>query len=257
MSSGWSGRRERRDGLADCRMTTPAACDRLEPGPPESRPAHDANWPAGVRFEDVLERARAGDSAALSLLYRRFLPVVYRFLLARLRDVPLAEDLTAETFFAVMRSIADVRAQDELGFATWVLGIARNKLSQHFRHLKSRREVPMSLSEAEQPSTTAEEDDPLAVITARESWAEVVAALDLLTSEQRAVLLHRCILGRSTDDVARMLGKPANAIYGLQFRALASLSRHLRWNERPEAGANGRNERSRDETNGRNGHAAR
>src|SRR5689334_2275994 len=99
----------------------PAACDRLEPGPPESRPAQDANWPAGVRFEDVLERARARDSAALSLLYRRFLPVVYRFLLARLRDVPLAEDLTSETFFAIMRSIADVRAQDELGFATWVL----------------------------------------------------------------------------------------------------------------------------------------
>jgi RNA polymerase sigma-70 factor (ECF subfamily) len=180
-----------------------------------------------MTFEHVLERGRARDADALSLLYRRFLPVVYRFLLARVSDVPLAEDLTSETFFAVMGGIADVRATDELGFATWVLGIARNKLSQHFRRLKGRREIPMTLAETDEPPTTAEEDDPLLVITARESWAEVVAALNLLTPEQRMVLLHRCVLGRSTEDVARMMGKPANAIYGLQFRALASLARHL------------------------------
>jgi RNA polymerase sigma-70 factor (ECF subfamily) len=197
------------------------------------------------------------------MLYRRFLPVVYRFLLARVDDVPLTEDLTSETFFAVMGGIADVRAKDELGFATWVLGIARNKLSQHFRRLKGRREIPMTLAEGAEPPTTAEEDDPLLVITARESWAEVVAALNLLTPEQRTVLLHRCILGRSTEDVARMMGKPANAIYGLQFRALASLARHLE-KHGEQIGPPGRASTEmdrRDATGGtserRRGHAAR
>ena len=213
--------------MADCDVIAADAAPAMGPDTAGS-PGHTlAFWPAGVTFEQALARARARDPEAISLLYRRFLPVVYRFLLSRVGDVPSAEDLTSETFFAVMEGIASVRAQDELGFASWVLGIARNKLAQHFRSLMRRREIAMALPEEAEPWATAEEDDPLAVLTAREQWAEVVAALDLLTAEQRTVLLHRCILGESTETVAHLLDKPANAIYGLQFRALASLARHL------------------------------
>lgn len=238
--------------MADCSVTTPAsqvAAQAQDGGLPD-----DTDWPTGQTFARVLERARERDSAALSLLYRRFLPVIYRFLLSRVRDVPLAEDLTSETFFAVMEGLTSVRALDEMGFATWTIGIARNKLSQHFRRLSSRREIPMAVSDLVEPAATAEEDDPLAVITARESWGEVVAALDLLTPEQRTVLLHRCILGRSTDEVAHLMGKPANAIYGLQFRALTSLSRHLRRTRGPDEHASRDGVRTRER---RNGDAAR
>jgi RNA polymerase sigma-70 factor (ECF subfamily) len=191
-------------------------------------PITDPFWPAGLTFERVLDRARLREAEALSLLYRRFLPVVYRFLLARVSDVPVAEDLTSDTFFAIIEGIGGVRAQDELGFATWALGIARNKLAQHFRRLKSRREIPLTFPEAAEPPTTAEADDPLSVIAARESWDEVVDALNQLTPEQRMVLLHRCILGEPTEAVAQIMGKPPNAIYGLQFRALAALARRLK-----------------------------
>jgi RNA polymerase sigma-70 factor (ECF subfamily) len=192
-------------------------------------------------------------------LYRRFLPVVYRFLLARTGDVPLAEDLTSETFFAVIGGIASAHATDEMAFVTWVLGIARNKLSDHFRRMRSRREVPMTPAEMAGPPTTAEEDDPLAVMIARENWAEVVAALGLLTTEQRAVLLHRCILGWSTEAVARLMGKPANAVYGLQFRALAALARHLEHTRSPGDASSGGEKRAAGErvSERRTGHGAR
>jgi RNA polymerase sigma-70 factor (ECF subfamily) len=250
----------------------PAASDAHPNAQPSAQPGtlvSDPFWPEGLTFERVLERARAHELEALSLIYRRFLPVVYRFVLSRVADVPLAEDLTSETFFAIVAGIAGVRAQDELGFATWALGIARHKLSQHFRHLKSRHEIPMALAEGAEgadPSATAEADDPLAVITARESWAEVVAALNHLTAEQRTVLLQRCILGRATEDVARIMGKPANAIYGLQFRALGSLARQLAKNdlERNESagtespgGAGRQPQNPAERERRRNGHAAR
>ena len=35
-------------------------------------------WPPGSPFNEVLDRARRMDRAALSMLYTRFLPVVYR-----------------------------------------------------------------------------------------------------------------------------------------------------------------------------------
>jgi RNA polymerase sigma-70 factor, ECF subfamily len=246
---------ERHAGMADCGTSVfgPASC---APGTPPSVPITEQFWPDSAAFTRVLERARACDAEAFSLLYRRFLPVIYRFVLARVGEVPLTEDLTSETFFAALSGITSVRAQDELGFATWLLGIARHKLGQHFRRLKSRREIPLTASAAEaaEPRATADEDDPLSVLTARESWAEVVAALDRLTVEQRTVLLHRCILGRSADEIAHLMGKPANAIYGLQFRALAALARHLERSGSPDTVRRPTNGPARER---RSGHAAR
>jgi RNA polymerase sigma-70 factor (ECF subfamily) len=184
-------------------------------------------WPPAHPFALVLERARAFDHTALSQLYQRFLPVVYRFMLARVGDVPTAEDLTADTFFAVVEQIASTRARDELGFAAWVLGIARNKVRMHHRRARTGPAFAAELDSGEHPAARAEEGDPLAIITARESWSEVVGALTRLTEEQRLVVLYRCVLGYPTEEVATLLEKQPGTIRALQFRALASLARFL------------------------------
>ncbi|HEY1390725.1 MAG TPA: sigma-70 family RNA polymerase sigma factor [Ktedonobacterales bacterium] len=189
-------------------------------------------WPPALPFSLALERARALDQSALGMLYRRFMPVVYRYVLARIGSVHTAEDVTSETFMAVINGIGTMRARDELTFAAWVLGIARNKVATHYRRQRTHPESPQSLPESEQPWAVAEEGDPLAIITARESWAEVVAGLNQLTEDQRAVILYRCVLGYSTEDVAELLEKQPNAIRALQFRALASLARLLKITDR-------------------------
>ncbi len=184
-------------------------------------------WPPELPFSLVLERARALDSTALGMLYRRFLPVVYRFALGRIGEPHAAEDITSETFSAMVEQIGALRAQDELGFSAWLLSIARNQAAMLIRRKQTRREQFGELPEARQPHAVAEAGDPLAVLTARESLSETVAALNRLTEDQRAVVLYRCVLGFSTEEVAELLGKQAGTIRALQFRALASLARLL------------------------------
>jgi RNA polymerase sigma-70 factor (ECF subfamily) len=184
-------------------------------------------WPSALPFGAALERARAYDRSALAMLYRRFMPVIYRYVLARVSTVQTAEDITSETFLAIVTGIATMRANDELSFAAWALSIARNKVATHFRRQHGQPATRQLLPEEEQTQTTADAGDPLAILTARESWSEVVDALNKLTEEQRAVVLYRCVLGYSTDDVARLLERQPNAIRALQFRGLASLARHL------------------------------
>lgn len=184
-------------------------------------------WPPALPFELVLEQARTLNPAYVSMLYRRFLPVVYRYALARVGNVQAAEDVTSETFSAMIEGIGGVRAQDELGFSAWLLGIARNQALLHFRRLRTRREVAADLPEEAEPMAVGGEDDPLAVLTARESWGQTAAALNRLTEEQRAVVLYRCVLDYSAEEVGTLLGKRAGAIRALQFRALASLARYL------------------------------
>lgn len=184
-------------------------------------------WPPMLPFERVLERAKALDKSALSMLYKRFLPVVYRYTLARVSDIHQAEDITADTFIAVVEHIATTRALDELSFAAWLLGIARNKVAMHFRQRRGQPQMQRDMPEDAEPVAIAEGDDPLAIITARESWSEVVQALSLLTEEQQTVVLYRCVLGYPTEDVARLMEKQPGTIRALQFRALNSLARHL------------------------------
>lgn len=185
-------------------------------------------WPPAMPFDEVLRRARAGDEAALTSLYRRFLPVVYRFILARVADTPTAEDLTSETFYTVIERIGDTRAQDELTFAAWTLAIARNHVAGYFRRQHGHQTDSLDEPRHESlVSLMAGDDDPLSVITARERWAEVVAALNQLTEEQRQVLLYRIILGYSAEDVGALLEKQPGAVRALQFRALGSLARIL------------------------------
>jgi RNA polymerase sigma-70 factor (ECF subfamily) len=184
-------------------------------------------WPPELPFPVVLAHARALDQLAIGRLYRRFLPVVYRFALGRVGDVHADEDVTSETFIAMVEGIAGTRAQDELTFAAWVLGIARNKVALHFRRAQMRvatREIP---DDDWHPAAAAEGGDPLDVVAARESWSEVVSALNQLTEDQRTVVLYRCVLGYSTEDVARLMDKQPGTIRALQFRALASLARRL------------------------------
>ncbi|MFI5273631.1 MAG: RNA polymerase sigma factor [Ktedonobacterales bacterium] len=184
-------------------------------------------WPPDLPFALVFERACGLHPASLGMLYRRFLPVVYRYVLARVADVPTAEDITSETFQAVIDGIGTTRARDELGFVAWILGIARNQVAMHFRRLRGRREVGGDLPEDAHPYAAAEAGDPLTILTARESWSETVTALNRLTQDQRAVVLYRCVLGFSADEVATLLEKRPGTIRALQFRALAALARQL------------------------------
>ena len=122
----------------------------------------------------------------------------------------------------MLESFDTVQATEELGFAAWLTGIARNKTIMHFRSLRSQ---PSTVSDyLDEVEAVAGADDPLQILTARESWSEVAAALGRLTEEQRSVLLYRCVLGYSAEEVGQLLGKQAGAIRAVQLRALASLA---------------------------------
>lgn len=202
----------------------PATARRVHGEMPSGRTG--LTWPPALSFTTVLAGARRHDARALSLLYHRFLPVVFRYALGRVADTHAAEDITSETFLAMIHGVAAARAEDELSFASWVLGIARNQVAMHFRR-HARSPVPLVASEDIQPAHLTEEGDPLTILTARESWHEVVAALNRLSEEQRTVILYRCVLDYSAEEVGQLLGKKAGAIRVQQFRALTALARLL------------------------------
>ncbi len=189
-------------------------------------------------FMRQLDRAKQGESEALSALYREFLPIVFGYIAVRVSDRATAEDLTSEVFLKMVEGISRLRATEKAGFAAWILQIARLSVAGYYRHREGQPTVVSLTStaweeegeEQEHPvfSPASQASDPAAQIETREAWREVVAAINALSEEQRQVLVSRLILGYDVETVGRMLGKKGKVIKAVQFRALHALHRLLR-----------------------------
>lgn len=183
-----------------------------------------------------LDAARRGESEALSILYRQFLPGVFGYIATRVPDRATAEDLTSEVFLKMVEGIGHLRASDEAGFAAWLLQIARLTVAGYYR---KRERLPglvsLDMQDREDGALGNGEAllsiylgmDPAEVVEAQDDWNTVVDAINTLTEEQRQVLVGRLIMGYNVATVARLIGKKANAVKALQFRALQSLHRLL------------------------------
>lgn len=181
--------------------------------------------------ESLLDKARQGESEALSSLYQRFLPGIFGYIALRVPDRATAEDLTSEVFLQMVEGIHNLKANDEAGFAAWLLRISRVAVAGYYRK-RARQPALLPLPGEAWEETQTErqpfpQNDPALSLEAREAWQTVVWAINQLTEEQRQVLVGRLILGYDVASLAQIVGKKANAIKALQFRALKSLQRLL------------------------------
>lgn len=168
-------------------------------------------------------RAKTGDTEAFGVLYDRYVELVYRYVYFRVGTHALAEDLTSETFLRALRGVADFTWQGR-DFGAWLVTIARNLVTDHFKSGRNRLEV-----------TTAEVlDTPLdssyipenAVVTNMVN-ERVMQAVKQLVPEQQECVILRFLHGMSLAETAMIMGKKSGAIKALQFRAIKALARAL------------------------------
>jgi RNA polymerase sigma factor (sigma-70 family) len=178
----------------------------------------------GQAFDSTLEAARDGAPWALEAIYRDLAPAVLGYL--RSQRAAEAEDLTSEVFVGLVRGLGGFDG-DERSFRSWVFSIAHRRLIDERRRLARRREDaadPSALAGALAGSAVGDVEDE-AVARLGQGWA--MRTLDLLTDDQRSVLLLRVLADLSVEEVGRLLGKRPGAVKTLQRRALASLARYL------------------------------
>ncbi len=176
----------------------------------------------GSRLIALVELARGGDSEAFGQLYDHYHASVYRFLYYRVGSVPLAEDLTAETFFRALRSMSSFRWQGK-DFGAWLMTIARNLTTDHFKAGRTRLE---STTEDMSTLDTTTDGPESAVLTSLTNEA-LLAALGELPTEQRECLVMRFLQGLSIAETAEVLGRSAGAVKQLQLRGVRNLAKVL------------------------------
>lgn len=188
----------------------------------------------------LVDRARGGDGQAFGQLYERYVDRVYSFVLFRVRDAGVAEDLTQDVFVQVLRGLDGYDWRGTL--APWLLRIARNTVVDHWRRTGRRPERPMSAVEAEGDGDDDEsmigrvvdEEGDVGIVQA-EAWLDRAAfqrAAAQLTALQREVIALRFAAGLSIRETADAMGRSEGAIKNLQHHAVRALRRALGRDER-------------------------
>jgi RNA polymerase sigma-70 factor, ECF subfamily len=158
---------------------------------------------------------QSASSDPVVAIYGVALPQVYGYLLPRCGSVAVAEDLTSETFLAAVVATRERRVGEVT--VPWLIGIARHKLVDHWRH--GGREA-RSLAAVEELGDGAE--DPWDGVVEAEA---AHAALSLVSAPQRAALTLRYLDGLPVAEVAEHLGRSVHATETLLVRARAALRR--------------------------------
>lgn len=150
-------------------------------------------------------------------VYREHVSAVFAFFAYAVRR-EVAEDLTSATFERVVRSWGSYDAA-KAAERTWILSIARNILTDHYRRQRHRAgpsvdEHPMLLD------TLVTNDDPLARHLSRES---VRGWLEQLGPREREVLALRYGADMTAGEIAAALGLSEDNVHQISSRALRRL----------------------------------
>jgi RNA polymerase sigma-70 factor (ECF subfamily) len=173
----------------------------------------------------------------------RYGDALYRIALVRVRSADVAEEVVQETFLAAFRARAGFRGGSaEL---TWLVGIMKNKIVDHFR--ARRRTVPATDLESgagafdglfddrgrwlRPPAKWRE--DPDALLRQREFVQVLRECLSGVPDRQAQAFLLRILDDRATEEVCKTLGVSATNLGVLIHRARHRLRTCLedRWFE--------------------------
>ena len=153
--------------------------------------------------------ATADAGRALLDDYERSLPQVYGYLVARVGQPAVAEDLASETYLAAVDAIGRGTLREPS--TAWLIGVARHKLVDHWRRLA--REDRRLHAVADIHEATA---DPWDVQLEANHARDVLAALG---PHHRSALVLRYFDGLSVPEVADVLGRTVHATEALLVRA--------------------------------------
>jgi RNA polymerase sigma-70 factor (ECF subfamily) len=175
----------------------------------------------------LLERARAGDRAALELLVARYLPRLQRWASGRLprwaRDLADTQDLVQETLLQTFQRIGRFDARGDGALQAYLRQAILNRIRDELRRAKRRPPKTEVDSEAE-----AHDRSPLEEAIGQEAMERYEQALASLRPEDRELVVARIELGYTYPEMAELLRKPtANATRMAAERAIIRLAREL------------------------------
>lgn len=162
----------------------------------------------GAETVTLIQRARAGDAAAIETLFTRYLRPLRRWARGRLpawaRDMSDTQDLVQETLLQTFRRMDVFDARGPGALQAYLRQALMNRIRDELRRFDRR-----GPTESIDPALPSSDESPLEQAIGRENLARYEQALSRLKRTDRELIVARVELGCSYDQLAEMLGKPS------------------------------------------------
>lgn len=167
----------------------------------------------------LVERARSGDTGALTALLEHLYPLVRKHVTFLLTLDPAVDDVVQESMMHIYRGLDSFRRQSSI--KTWALCIATRTARRHARAQRKHRDALLCKGDL---------DDGVfaAVEAARPELRRLCDALGELSARKREALILMEIFELSAREAGEVLGVSANTAASRCRHAKAELSVSLR-----------------------------
>ena len=189
-----------------------------------------------IPLEDVelIERIKTGETHAYGILVRKYQDRIFNTCWRICGHMEDARDLTQDAFLKAFQRIHSFR--HESAFPTWLFRIAVNLAISHKRSEQRHRTFSLDQN-VNVPHTQADEltrrggqftqEDPAESVAKTELQQCILAAMDTLDDEHRAVVVLRDIEGFSYDEISGILDIPTGTVKSRLHRARVTLREAL------------------------------
>ncbi len=175
---------------------------------------HDADF-------ELMQRVSLDDEAAISALYDRFGPLVYRLAYQAMPTRADAEDAMQEIFVRLWRTAGRYDPK-RAALVTWVMLLSRRILVDRMRRTQARiKTSAMTEAVASQAGAPGPASDH--AIESDERFATLMKRIDQLPELQKTVVLRSYLGGQTLRQIGQELNKPIGTIKSALSRALVRL----------------------------------
>lgn len=209
---------------------------------PDSAPVGRDRTSAEAHWTALVKRAQQGDVEAFERLAGDHYRAVYAFAVGLAGDPTEAADVAQEALLKAFRKLGSYRFA--ASFRSWLLQVTRNTFRDRLRSHQQQRVKVQRLAEQPVPAAPA---DPEQTLLAKQTRAQLQAALSRLEPQFREVVVLFDLQGFAYREIAEICGVPMGTVKSRLRRGRDGLRRLL-----VADGVIGRR-RAKDDGSGRSG----
>ncbi|MAW30344.1 MAG: RNA polymerase subunit sigma-24 [Flavobacteriales bacterium] len=173
--------------------------------------------------KDLVTNYLKGDNSSFEFLLNRHKNKVFSYIISKVKNRDLAEDIFQDTFVKVINSLQKGRYNEEGKFLPWMMRIAHNLIIDYFRRSNKMKNIrstdDFNIFDILNDGARSQEEDMIR----KRIHVDLKLLIDLLPLEQKDVIKLRYFEDKSFKEIASLTNVSINTALGRMRYALINL----------------------------------